>query len=65
MGREHIESYKAITRNLDRAIGRHGLESTEAEALREESDGPWRAMTEAERDEAVAELGPPPDGPTD
>lgn len=54
MSREHVERFKAITLQLDAAIETHGLESPEAEALRDESEAPWYAMTETERDEIRA-----------
>lgn len=48
----HLERFKAITLKLH-LLGREGKgETPEADALREESEGPWRAMTEGEREEA-------------
>ena len=54
MSREHVEQFKAVTLRLHAAIESHGLESPEAEALRDESDPIWHAMTEPELDEVRA-----------
>lgn len=49
---DHLERFKAITLRLHQ-LDRDGKgESEEADALREESDGPWYAMTQEEREEA-------------
>lgn len=48
----HLERFKAITLQIHRLDRAGKGETPEADSLREESDGPWREMTEAEREEA-------------
>lgn len=52
MAREDLERYNALSIRLQRLWDEGRGETPEADAIREESDGPWYAMTDAERDEA-------------
>jgi hypothetical protein len=54
---DHLGCFKALTLRIHQ-LDREGKgETPEADALREESDGPWRAMTKAEREEAARYSG--------
>lgn len=57
MPREDLERFKALTLRLHQFDREGKGETPEADALREESEGPWRAMTQAEREEAAKYSG--------
>lgn len=64
MAREDLERYDALWTALDRLWNEGKGETPDADALRDEMDGPWRGMTEAERDWIRKHAGdplPPPD----
>lgn len=64
MAREDLERYDALAARLDRLAESGGNSSPEADAIRDEMDAPWHAMTEAERDWCREHAGdplPPPD----
>lgn len=54
MSREDLEQYKALWHRLDKLCDEGKGESEEAEAIRDESDGPWYRMTEEDHAELDA-----------
>lgn len=67
MSRDHVERFVAICRKLHEHHAAGTIDSPEAEALCDESDPIWYAMTDAEREECCRWSGdnPPPDGPNE
>lgn len=59
MSREDLEAYVALSIKLGRLWDEGKGETPEADAVRDESDAPWFAMTEAERDWIREHAGEP------
>lgn len=55
MSETNKEKYMRLTRELDAVAEREGNESEAAEAVREQMEEPWYAMTEDEQNECRLE----------
>jgi hypothetical protein len=58
MSKEAKETYRTLWEQLNALIDADQGESEEAEAIRDQMDNPWRAMTQEERNEVKRSMFP-------